>query len=166
VSATHVVVAGTLRADGSLELDGKLNLPPGRVQLIVQPLPELPKDDPFWQMMRQIWAARTVAELAPRGTEDVEGRRRALRDEVDQEIEKARRLQEERAAPPRRREDTRGKAMMVCLGAKCSLSSSQQQPHCGQRDQVLTSRDSPWTICRVMIAKCVCMTHLNANWKR
>ena len=97
MSATHVVVEGTLRADGSLELDGKLNLPPGRVQLIVQPLPELPKDDPFWQMMRQIWAARTVAELAPRGTEDVEGQRRSLREEVDEEIDKARGLQEESA---------------------------------------------------------------------
>ena len=51
MSATHVVVEGTLKLDGSLELDSKLNLPPGRVQLIVQPLPELPKDDPFWQMM-------------------------------------------------------------------------------------------------------------------
>ena len=57
MSATHVVVEGTLKPDGTLELDSKLNLPPGRVQLIVQPLPELPKDDPFWQMMQRIWAA-------------------------------------------------------------------------------------------------------------
>jgi hypothetical protein len=42
MSATHVVVDGTVKADGTLELDSKLNLPPGRVQLIVQPLPELP----------------------------------------------------------------------------------------------------------------------------
>jgi len=49
MSATHVVVEGTPKPDGSLELDSKPNLPPGRVQLIVQPLPELPKDDPFWQ---------------------------------------------------------------------------------------------------------------------
>ena len=61
MSATHVVVDGTLKPDGSLELDSKLDLPPGRVQLIVQPLPELPKDDPFWQMMRQIWADRRAA---------------------------------------------------------------------------------------------------------
>ena len=40
VSATHVVVEGTLKPDGSLELDSKLNLPPGRVQIIVQPLPD------------------------------------------------------------------------------------------------------------------------------
>ncbi len=83
MSATHVVVEGTLKPDGSLELDSKLNLPPGRVQLIVQPLPELPKDDPFWQMMQRIWAARTAAELTPRGTEEVEAQRRALREDVE-----------------------------------------------------------------------------------
>ena len=34
------------------------------------------------------------------------------------------------------------------------------------RDQVFTSRDSPRTICRVMVAKWVCMMHFQANWKR
>ena len=35
MNATHVVVEGTVKPDGSLELESKLNLPPGRVQLIV-----------------------------------------------------------------------------------------------------------------------------------
>jgi hypothetical protein len=95
MSATHVVVDGTLKPDGSLELDSKLDLPPGRVQLIVQPLPDLPKDDPFWQMMERIWADRKVAGLTARSTEEVESRRRVLRRDVDEDIEKARRLQEE-----------------------------------------------------------------------
>ena len=95
MGATHVVVEGTLKPDGSLELDDKLDLPPGRVQLIVQSLPELPKDDPFWQMMQGIWAARAAAGRTPRSTEEVEGQRRAIRDDVDEEIEKARRLQDE-----------------------------------------------------------------------
>jgi hypothetical protein len=95
VSATHVVVEGTLNPDGSLELDTKLSLPPGRVQLIVQPLPELPKDDPFWQMMERIWADRKAAELTPRSTEEVETQRRAIREDVDEEIEEAGRMQAE-----------------------------------------------------------------------
>src|ERR1035438_3918633 len=95
MSATHVVVEGTLKPDGSLDLDSKLDLPPRRVQLIVQPLPELPKDDPFWQMMKRIWADREAAELTPRSTEEVEAQRRALRDDVEQEIERAVRLQVE-----------------------------------------------------------------------
>ena len=106
MSATHVVVEGTVKPDGSLELDSKLDLPPGRVQLIVQPLPELPKDDPFWQMMQKIWTDRKAAELTPRSTEEVEAQRRTIREDADEEIEKAGRLQEEsrrlRQAPRRR----------------------------------------------------------------
>ena len=43
MSSKHVMVEGTLKPDGTLVLDGKLNLPPGRVQLIVQPLTECRK---------------------------------------------------------------------------------------------------------------------------
>ncbi len=99
MNSTHVVVEGTLREDGSLVLDGKLNLPPGRVQLIVQPLSDLPRDHPFWQDMQKIWDARSVAGLAPRNAENVEAERRALRREVDEDIDEARRLQEESARP-------------------------------------------------------------------
>ncbi len=81
--ATHVVVDGTLKPDGSLELDSKLSLPPGRVQLIVQPLPDLPKDDPFWQMMERIRADRKAAELTVRSTEEVEAQRRGLREDME-----------------------------------------------------------------------------------
>jgi hypothetical protein len=81
MGATHLVVEGTLKPDGSLELDSKLDLPPGRVQLIVQPLPDLPKDDPFWQMMQGIWAARAAAGRTPRSTEEVEAQRRAIRED-------------------------------------------------------------------------------------
>ena len=98
MSATHVVVEATLKSDGSLELDAKLDLPPGRVQLIVQPLPELPKDDPFWRTMEGIWAARKAAGLTPRDAEEVEAQRRALREDVEDDIAKARRLQEESAS--------------------------------------------------------------------
>jgi hypothetical protein len=95
MSVTHVVVDGTIKPDGSLELDSKLNLPPGRVQLIVQPLPELPKEDPFWQMMERIWSDRKAAGLTPRTTEEVEAQRSALREDVEEDIEKAGRLQDE-----------------------------------------------------------------------
>ena len=87
MSATHVILDGTIKADGSLELDSKLNLPPGRVQLIVQPLPDLPKDDPFWQMMQRIWADRKAAGLTARSSEEVESQRRRLREDVEVDIE-------------------------------------------------------------------------------
>jgi hypothetical protein len=56
----------------------------------------LPNDYPFWQTMKRIWADREPTELTPRSTEEVEAQRRALRDDVEVEIEKAVRLQAER----------------------------------------------------------------------
>ena len=79
--ATHVVVEGTLKSDGSLELDAKLTLPPGRVQLVVQPLPELPQDDPFWQMMQGIWAAQKARGHVPRSKEEIDAEINAMREE-------------------------------------------------------------------------------------
>jgi hypothetical protein len=39
MSLTESVVEGTLKSDGTLELDERPNLSPGRVQVTVQPLP-------------------------------------------------------------------------------------------------------------------------------
>jgi hypothetical protein len=68
----------------------------------MQPLPDLPENDPFWQKLQAIWAARTEAGLFPRSTEEVESQRLALREEMDQELDQAIRLQEESG---RRRDD-------------------------------------------------------------
>ena len=38
MNLTETVIEGTLKPDGTLELDEKPNLSPGRVQVIVQPL--------------------------------------------------------------------------------------------------------------------------------
>ena len=38
MSLTETVIEGTLKPDGTLELDEKPNVSPGRVQVIVQPL--------------------------------------------------------------------------------------------------------------------------------
>jgi hypothetical protein len=40
MSLNEAVIEGTLKPDGTLELDEKPTLPPGRVQVIVQPLPK------------------------------------------------------------------------------------------------------------------------------
>lgn len=95
MNPTHVVVEGTLNADGTLVLDSKLALPPGRVQLIVQPLPELPANDPFWQRMQQIWAGQKARGHVPRTKEEIDAEIKALRDEAEDEMQDIERLQEE-----------------------------------------------------------------------
>lgn len=56
MSQNVIIIQGTLTADGTIQLDEKPNLPPGRVQVVVQSLPQLPAGDPFWQRMQAIWA--------------------------------------------------------------------------------------------------------------
>jgi hypothetical protein len=81
MNLSEVVVAGTLRPDGTLELDEKPNLAPGRVQVIVQALPALPDGDPFWDMMKWIWAQQKARGHVPRSVEQVEAERRVMRED-------------------------------------------------------------------------------------
>ena len=60
MSLNTIVVEGTLKADGTLELDEKPNLPPGRVSVTVVPQPQNPPippaditDPEVWQLMIQ-----------------------------------------------------------------------------------------------------------------
>jgi hypothetical protein len=95
MSLSETVIEGTLQADGTLVLDEKPNLRPGRVQVIVQALPELPEGDPFLEMMKSIWAAQKARGHVARSVAEVEGERERNREawaERQQEIE---RIQEE-----------------------------------------------------------------------
>lgn len=92
---SEVVVEGTLGPDGTLQLDRKLNLPAGRVQVIVQALPELPDGDPFWDLMKSIWAKQKARGHVPRSVEEVEAERREAREGWARRQEAIERLQEE-----------------------------------------------------------------------
>lgn len=45
MSTNAIEVQGTLREDGTLELDNKPNLPAGRVKVTVEPVPDLTQTD-------------------------------------------------------------------------------------------------------------------------
>ena len=74
MSPGEVVIEGTLKPDGTL--DQKPNLSPGRVTVVLRPVPELPKGDPFWQMMNEIWIGQQARGHVPRSVEEVEAERR------------------------------------------------------------------------------------------
>lgn len=95
MAATHIVVEATLNPDGTLVPDSKLPLPAGRVQLIVQPLPELPAGDPFWQQMRQIWEGQKARRQIPRGKKEIDAEIKSMRDEAEDEMRAIERLQDE-----------------------------------------------------------------------
>jgi hypothetical protein len=95
MSAASVTVSGIVRPDGTLELADKLPLPAGKVQVTVQSVPELPREDPFFAMLEDIWAARAKAGLTPRSVEEMEAQRRQLRDQTAEEVQQAGQLQDE-----------------------------------------------------------------------
>src|ERR1019366_2427139 len=95
MSLIESVIEGTLQADGTLVLDEKLNLPPGRVHVVVRAMPELPKGDPFWDMMKSIWAAQKARGHVPRRVEEVEAERREMHEGWAKRQEAIERLQEE-----------------------------------------------------------------------
>lgn len=90
MSQTEIVIEGMLQANGTLVLDEKPNLPPGRVRVVLrqEEATLVPADDPFWQRMQAIWAiprsscndggANTLAEVK---------RSRAEWDEHQQQLE-------------------------------------------------------------------------------
>jgi hypothetical protein len=95
MNINSVMVHGIIRPDGTLELEGKIPLPAGKVQVTVQPVPELPNDDPFWQMMEEIWAGQQARGHVPRSVEDVEAERRQIREEWEDRMQEIERIQAE-----------------------------------------------------------------------
>jgi len=99
MAMTEAIIEGTLKPDGTLELDRKPNLPAGRVTVVLRQEsvanPPRALDDTFFQMMEGIWAAQKARGFEPRSVEEVESERRKLRAEMEQEILDAGKLQEE-----------------------------------------------------------------------
>jgi hypothetical protein len=87
MNAEPTTVLGTLKPDGALELDEKLNLPAGRVRVTVEPFAApAATEDPFMARMEAIWAGQKARGHTPRTAEEVETQRRALRDEFEEGV--------------------------------------------------------------------------------
>lgn len=86
-----VVVDGIVRADGTLEVAGKIPLPAGKVRVTLEPEPalpgylaalELPKT-PFFDMLRNNWLAEARAGVPFRTSEEAQESLRRMRDEEE-----------------------------------------------------------------------------------
>jgi hypothetical protein len=62
MSLTETIVQGTLKPDGTLELDQKPDLPPGRVTIVLrqESAPASPQED-WWQYLQRIRAEREAS---------------------------------------------------------------------------------------------------------
>jgi hypothetical protein len=81
------VVHGSIKSDGTLELDEKPTLPAGRVRVTVEPMIEAVRPERFWAMMQSIWADLQASGRSPRTREAIDAEINALRDEAEEELQ-------------------------------------------------------------------------------
>ena len=80
MATVHVIVRGTLKPDGSLELDSPPNLPAGPVEVVVRSLtsPD-PGNEDWWQYLQRIRAELEVAGGPSRTAEAIDRERQDFR---------------------------------------------------------------------------------------
>ncbi len=83
-----IVVQGTLEADGTLHLDQKPTLAPGRVRVTVEPLATESQAGRFWNMMNHIWADLRASGRTPRSREQIDAEIDDLRQEADDRMQR------------------------------------------------------------------------------
>jgi hypothetical protein len=95
MSQEAIEVQGMVQADGTLVLDRRLELPPGRVRVTVQPVAAAPDPVRFQAMMERIWADQKARGHVPRTKEEIDAEIKQLREEAEEELQAAERLHEE-----------------------------------------------------------------------
>jgi hypothetical protein len=101
VTTTPVEVQGTLRPDGTLILDRRPDLPPGRVRITMQPLDD---STDVIEVLRRIHAEQAASGHVPRSREEIDADIAAMRDEDEERMKGIERLHDEcqrlRQGPP------------------------------------------------------------------
>jgi hypothetical protein len=85
---------GTLREDGTLLLDQKPNLPPGRVKVTVEPVLDLTQTD-VWQVLERIWAGQRARGHVPRSLAAIDAELAASREEDEERMQSLERIHQE-----------------------------------------------------------------------
>jgi hypothetical protein len=104
MTTNAIELQGTLREDGTLVLDAKPNLPPGRVKVTVEPIPDLTQTE-IWQFFERLWAEREALGIPPRSQEEIDSYLATLRDDDErcqliEQIQAECRRQRERQQQP------------------------------------------------------------------
>jgi len=93
MTTNAIKVQGTLREDGTLVLDEKPNLSPGRVKVTVESVPDLTQTD-VWQILDRIWAGQRARGHVPRTMEEIDAYLATMRDD-DERCQSIEQIQEE-----------------------------------------------------------------------
>lgn len=101
MTADTVEIQGTLREDGTLVLDQKPNLPPGRVKVMVKSIVDYKQTD-IWQFFQRMDAERKVKGVASRDPEETDAYLAGMRDD-DERVQAIERIQAESQRHPEER---------------------------------------------------------------
>jgi hypothetical protein len=93
MTTNTVEVHGILREDGTLVLDDKPDLPPGRVKVTVEPILDLTQTD-VWQVLERIWAGQRSRGHIPRTREQVDGELALARQQDEERMQALERIHE------------------------------------------------------------------------
>ena len=97
---TETILGGTIQADGTLVLDEKPSLPPGRVHVVVRPEADRSREGEtlsqnYLQTMKVIRASQLARGHHSCNMAEIAAEQAELSAEMDKEIEEAVQLQEE-----------------------------------------------------------------------
>jgi hypothetical protein len=91
---TEVVIQGTVKPDGTLELSHPVNLPPGEVRVIVQAVTAPSgSGDNVLAVLERIWAERRAKGMQGRSGEQIDADIQCMRDEWEDHQRELERLQ-------------------------------------------------------------------------
>jgi hypothetical protein len=82
MTTNAIELQGTLREDGTLVLDEKPKLPPGRVRVTVQPIPDYQQTD-VWKFFERIKAEREALGIPPRSQQEIDAYLATMRDDEE-----------------------------------------------------------------------------------
>jgi hypothetical protein len=105
MTVNAIELHGTLREDGTLVLDDKPDLPPGRVKVTVEPVPDLTQTD-VWLVLDRIWADQKVRGHVARPILQVEAELEVARQEDEERMQELERIHEESSRLGQRRSST------------------------------------------------------------
>ena len=94
MTTNTIEIQGTLQEDGTLVLDEKPNLPPGRVKVIVEPMPDY-KQTEIWQFFERLWAEQRLRGHVPRTREEIDAELEAAHQEDEERMRELERIHEE-----------------------------------------------------------------------
>ena len=86
MDSQQVMVHGWISQDGSLAVDEKLDLPPGPVDVTIQPAAARPPRRDTFELLHEIWAERAARGLKSRSAEEIDAEINAMRDEDEQRM--------------------------------------------------------------------------------